>query len=135
MIQGIFQEKVEDLYRRFKPKRQGYGGPFIFMEQDRNVAFFTLVSLIIPLFPGGKESYRETVYIVWVSENGNLQQEEIVSLIGFFKTSLYARAENGYALLNIRCEGEDIHEFDFRIPLNIIDKWCEERAGESIILN
>lgn len=123
-----FQEKVAGVQQRIKSRPYGFEGPLVFGRSQ--VAFFTLV------VPEG-QTYRETVYVVWLNENGNLQLEEIMSLIGFFKTSLAVRIENNYALLNVRCEGDSSHEFDFQIPLNIIREWCgkPDRPNKIVIIN
>lgn len=127
-----FREKVEQLYALDKPKGCGYGGPFIFTEPIEEVAFYTIVRR-------EGESFRETVYAVWPGEeDGNLCQEEISVLVGFFTTSLSAKKENGNILLNVRCEygGKIIREFDFRIPSNIIREWCrKERLDKEVIIN
>lgn len=135
MRQKTFQERVEKLYGLLAPKGRGYGGSFVVADSAKEVAFFTIVT------PEDKKTFRETISIVWLGENGNLRQEEILSLIGFFKTSLDARVETWQILLNVRCEGEEIgeggvREFDFAIPLNIISEWCQkQRPDKEIIIN
>lgn len=88
----VFRERAEKLYELLKPKGCGYGGPFVFAGPAENVAFFTIVGL------EGKNLFRETVHVVWSGGNGNLQQEEVLNLIGFFKTSLDAMVEDGNIL-------------------------------------
>lgn len=130
MNQEEFREKVGKLQKSLSPKRRSYEGPIIFADSEEKVAFFTIV------IQEGK-SFRETVHVVWAGDNGNLQQEDVLSLIGFFKTSLDVRLENEQILLNILCEdGAISKKFDFRIPLNIIGEWCrKQRPDKEIIIN
>lgn len=130
MEENVFQAKVEKLYQVFTPKKRGYGGPLIFLAGANNVAFFTIVG------PEGNNSFRETVYVVWSGENGNLQQEEVANFIGFFKTSLHLKKDGHYCLLNVRCEdGEIVRDFNFRIPILIIGEWCRKQPDKEIIIN
>lgn len=131
MSPETFKEKTVKLFKLLTPKGCAYGGPFILAGAAGNVAFFTIV------IPEGKNLFRETVHAIWSGGNGNLQQEEVLSLIGFFKTSLDARIEGGYILLNVLCEDGDFsREFNFRIPRDIIGEWCRrERPDKEIIIN
>lgn len=125
-----FCEKAKKLQKLLCPKSHSYEGPLVFAGQKEKVAFFTIISQ-------EGDSFREIVHVVWAGDNGNLQQEDVLSLIGFFKTSLDARLEGEQILLNVLCESDGISQkFDFRIPLNIIGEWCrKERPDKEIIIN
>lgn len=131
MKEEVFRERAKKLQALLRPKKCGYSGPFIFAGPSENAAFFTVVGL------EEKNSFRETIHVVWAGENGNLQQEEISDLIGFFKTSLDAEIKGNHILLNARCEdGDFARELNFKIPRGAIGEWCrKERPDKEIIIN
>jgi len=73
--------------------------------------------------------------VVLPGKNGSnaFQMLKVMSLVGYFRTTLELGVENGNILLEVRCEGDSIWEFNRRIPIDVAEQWCEKNCEEAVI--